>query len=70
MMIDMMKTMFEGFKVNIDLEVAGTIVKTNAEYVAGSSVTLLEMDMEALLPTRPSSRRCRRSSAPTPRSPS
>ncbi len=49
MMMNMIKSMFAGFKINIDLEVAGKIVKTNAEYVTGSRLTLLEMDMEALL---------------------
>ena len=49
MVMNMLKTMFAGFKVNIDLEVVGSIVKTNAEYVNGSRLTLLEMDMEALL---------------------
>ena len=49
MMMNMIKTMFQGFKINIDLEVAGPIIKTNAEYVNGSRITLLEMDMEALL---------------------
>jgi hypothetical protein len=44
----MVKTMFEGFKINIDLEVAGSIVKTNAEYVTGSRITLLEMDLGLL----------------------
>jgi hypothetical protein len=48
-MLEMMKTMFKGFKVGIDIEVAGKILKTNADHVAGSRVTLLEMDMEALL---------------------
>lgn len=48
-MTEMMKTMFKGFKVNIDLQVAGAIVKTNADHVAGNKVTLLEMDLEALL---------------------
>ena len=48
-MTEMMKTMFKGFKVNIDLQVAGTILKTNADHVAGSRVTLLEMDLGALL---------------------
>ena len=48
-MTEMMKTMFKGFKVNIDLQVAGTIVKTNADHVAGSKVTLLEMDLGELL---------------------
>jgi hypothetical protein len=49
MMMNMIKTMFDGFKINIDLEVVGSIVKTNAEYVNGSRLTLLEMDMAALL---------------------
>jgi hypothetical protein len=49
MMMNMIKTMFDGFKINIDLEVMGSIVKTNAEYVSGSRLTLLEMDMAALL---------------------
>ena len=48
-MTEMMKTMFKGFKVNIDLQVDGTIVKTNADHVAGSKVTLLEMDLGELL---------------------
>jgi hypothetical protein len=49
MIMNMIKTMFDGFRVNIDLEVMGSIVKTNAEYVNGSRITLLEMDMSALL---------------------
>jgi hypothetical protein len=49
MIMGMIKSMFQGFKINIDLEVLGSIVKTNAEYVAGPRLTLLEMDMEALL---------------------
>jgi hypothetical protein len=49
MMMNMVKTMFQGFKVNIALDVQGTITKTNAEYVDGSRITLLEMDMNALL---------------------
>lgn len=49
MLMGMIKSMFAGFKINIDLEVAGAIVKTNAEYVNGSRLTLLEMDMDSLL---------------------
>ncbi|MEP6782644.1 MAG: hypothetical protein ABI983_03180, partial [Acidobacteriota bacterium] len=49
MMLGMLKTMFQGFKVNVDLEVVGTIVKTNAAYVTGPCMTLLEVDMGALL---------------------
>jgi hypothetical protein len=47
-MMEMMKTMFQGFKVGIDLQVVGSIIKTNADHVAGSKVTLLEMDLGAL----------------------
>jgi len=49
MIMNMIKSMFQGFKINIDLEVVGSIVKTNAEYVTGPRITLLEMDMAALL---------------------
>jgi len=49
MLMGMLKSMFAGFTLNIGLEVAGTIVKTNAEYVDGSRLTLLEMDMDSLL---------------------
>jgi hypothetical protein len=42
--MQMIKTMFEGFRIAIDLEVDGKIVKTNADYVTGSRVTLLELD--------------------------
>jgi hypothetical protein len=49
MMMAMLKTMFQGFKVSIALDVVGSIVKTNADYVNGSRVTLLEMDLAALL---------------------
>jgi len=48
-MLDMIKSMFKGFRIGIDIEVAGKILKTNADHVAGSRVTLLEMDLEALL---------------------
>lgn len=48
-MFEMMRTMFKGFKIGIEVEVAGKILKTNADHVSGSRVTLLEMDMEMLL---------------------
>ena len=47
-MMQMIKTMFQGFKVAVDLEVEGKIVKTNADYVNGSRVTLLEIEMAGL----------------------
>jgi hypothetical protein len=49
MIMNMIKTMFAGFKINIGLEVVGSIVNTNAEYVSGPRITLLEMDVAALL---------------------
>jgi PBP1b-binding outer membrane lipoprotein LpoB len=48
-MMQMIKKMFEGFHILIDLEVDGTIVKTNADYVTGSKITLLELDVESIL---------------------
>jgi hypothetical protein len=44
-MMQMIKTMFDGFRVLIDVEVDGKIIKTNADYVNGSRVTLLEVEM-------------------------
>jgi hypothetical protein len=49
MIMNMIKAMFQGFKINVGLEVVGTIVKTNADYVSGPRITLLEMDVAALL---------------------
>jgi hypothetical protein len=49
MVMNMLKAMFTGFKINVDLEVVGSIVKTNAEYVAGPRITLLAMDVASLL---------------------
>ena len=48
-MMQMLKGIFQGFRIAIDLGVDGTIVKTNADYVNGSRITLLEVDMAALL---------------------
>jgi hypothetical protein len=48
-MMQMIKTMFDGFRILIDVEVDGTIVKTNADYVTGSRITLLEVDMAGVL---------------------
>lgn len=49
MMLGMLKQMFQGFKLAIDLEVDGKIVKTNADYVTGSRITLLELELAGLL---------------------
>ena len=47
--LQMMKSIFQGFKIAIDLEVVGKIIKTNADYVNGSRITLMEIDMASLL---------------------
>jgi hypothetical protein len=47
--LEMIKKIFDGLKVAIDLDVLGTIVKTNSPYVQGSKVTLLEMDFSELV---------------------
>jgi hypothetical protein len=48
-MMQMIKTMFQGMKVLIDIEVEGKIIKTNADYVTGSRITLLELEMAGIL---------------------
>jgi hypothetical protein len=45
----MAKKLFEDLKVEISVDVLGSIVKTNSPYVQGSKVTLLEMDFSQLL---------------------
>lgn len=45
----MMKQMLKGMKISYAVEVDGTIVATNCPNVNGSTVTLLEIDFDALL---------------------
>jgi hypothetical protein len=45
----MMKTMFQGAKVAIDVEVAGQLIKSNSPHVTGSRVTLMEVDLGAMM---------------------
>jgi hypothetical protein len=45
----MIKKLFDGLRVEIAVDVLGTIVKTNSPYVQGSRVTLLEMNFTELL---------------------
>jgi len=47
--LEMAKKLFDGLRIEIGLDVAGSIVKTNSPYVQGSRVTLLEMDFSQLL---------------------
>jgi hypothetical protein len=48
-MMQMIKTVFDGFRIVIDLEVDGQIIKTNADYVDGSRITLLDVEMASVL---------------------
>ncbi len=64
-MLEMMRSMFKGFRVTIDVAVAGTIIKTNADHVAGSRVTLLEMDMEKLMQDEAQLRKIQKALGPT-----
>ena len=48
-MAQMIKTLFKGFRIGVDLEVVGQIVKTDADYVNGKRITLAEIDVEQLL---------------------
>jgi hypothetical protein len=45
----MMKMMMKGLYVDVTLNVNGRIVKTNAPYVDGSRVTLMQLDFDKLL---------------------
>src|SRR5262245_22014958 len=48
-MRQMVKALFKGFRIALDLEVAGEIVKTNADYVEGKRITLAEINIERLI---------------------
>jgi len=45
----MMKALFKGFRISMDLEVVGQIVQTDADYVVGKRITLAELDLEQLI---------------------
>lgn len=53
MVLAMLKEMMKGARVALDVEVDGAITKTNADHVSGSKVTLLELDVDALLQADP-----------------
>jgi hypothetical protein len=46
---EMMRNLFQDMKVKISLQFEGTIVKTNATYGDGSTVTLVEMDIGKII---------------------
>jgi len=45
----MKKELLGGFKISVQLEVSGKIVKTNTPHVNGSTVTIVEMDFDKML---------------------
>jgi hypothetical protein len=45
----MMQQMFKDMKMVVAVEVAGKVVKTNAEHVKGNRVTMMEMDFNKLM---------------------
>jgi hypothetical protein len=45
----MMKVMLKGLFVDVSLAVDGHLVKTNAPYVSGSKITLMQMDFDKML---------------------
>ena len=47
--LEMAKKFLDGLHIEIALDVAGSIVKTNSPYVDGSRVTLLELDFSQLM---------------------
>lgn len=51
-MEEMMRQMFDGFRVAIDVDVNGPIVNASSPFVAGSRVTVLEMDLGLLMQDR------------------
>jgi hypothetical protein len=46
---EMMRQMFDGFRVAIDVEVNGRVVNTSSPFLDGSRVTVLEMDLGQLV---------------------
>lgn len=47
--IEQVKTLFQGLRIGMAIEVQGSIVRTNSLYQEGTKVTLLEMDFGELL---------------------
>ena len=45
----MVTALFKGFRIGIDLEIVGQIVRADADHVAGKRITLAEINMEELL---------------------
>ncbi|MCB1739657.1 MAG: hypothetical protein KDK91_04755 [Gammaproteobacteria bacterium] len=47
--MNMMKQMFKGMRMNLAVEVDGEILETNASYVEGSRITLIDVEFDRLL---------------------
>ena len=43
------KNLVKGFRIGLDLEVIGQVVQTDADYVNGKRITLVEIDIEQLM---------------------
>ena len=43
------KALVKGFRIGFDLEVIGQVIKTDADYVTGKRITLVEIDVERLM---------------------
>ena len=48
-MAAMIKQMFAGMRIGLEVEVEGRVVRTNAPFASGSRITILEMDLDQLL---------------------
>jgi hypothetical protein len=48
-MLEMMKQMMAGLRFDLAVEVDGRVVRTNSDFVAGSRVTVLELDFDQLV---------------------
>jgi hypothetical protein len=50
-MLEQFKLMFDGMRLSVAVDVGGPVVRTNAEHVSGSTITLFDMDMSEMLKT-------------------
>jgi hypothetical protein len=48
-LMDQMKQLYSDLRIVLTIEVGGTITQTNAAYVSGSTVTLLDMDFAKII---------------------
>lgn len=48
-MLEQFKLMFDGMRLTVAVDVAGPLVRTNAEHVSGSTITLFDMDFSEMM---------------------